>query len=240
MLVGDYHFSDESVDLACAALIASGVRHRYDLETYLGKVEQLCRQIRVSREANEIEKARCIFRWLWRSRPTRWVRHGNFRLTAVLDAQLSEHGPVGNCLGLTILYNILAQRYGLRVQTGYVDEAFGVGPHVFTVLYTPNRSIDIENMFPHGFDYDPHLANDSRQEWGDRHIIAEIHHSLANQVAEEGRWRDAIKSYDRALKLNPGHLRARLNKGIALVELGMTDQAKWWFAQEAGEPSDGS
>ena len=220
------------IDLAQGALIASGVNNEQVLAQYLAQIEQLCIQIgaeAVSHHGGDLEKAKRIFDWLWRAKPRRYRYQGNFKLTDVLDAQLGEKDEVGNCLGLTLLYNVLGQRFSLKVRARQLEDAPGLGPHVFSVLYVAGNSIDVENVFPHGFDYRGHLDNPQRQEWGDRELIADIYHSIANSLFEQRELERAIESYDKAISLNPEYTKARLNKGIALVELGRVAEAMELF-----------
>lgn len=219
------------IDLDQGALIASGVNRESVFTEYLAKIDQLCHRIAeaLSCQGGDLEKARGIFDWLWRAKPNRYQYQGNFKLSDVLDAQLGAQDKIGNCLGLTVLYNVLAQRFGLEVRAVQLEDAFGMGPHVFSVLYAEGRSIDIENVFPYGFDYQGHLYNPQRKEWGDRELIADIYHSMANSFFERGKLERAIEGYDRAIRLNPAYTRARLNKGIALVELGRVGEAREYF-----------
>jgi len=115
------------------------------------------------------------------------------------------------------------------VKAVHLEDAFGIGPHVFSVLYVGGDSIDIENILPHGFDFQGHLGNPQREEWGDRELIADIYHSEANDFFEQGKWEGAIENYDKAIGFNPKYTKARLNKGIALVALGRTEEAREWF-----------
>jgi len=220
------------IDLAQGALIASGVNNEQVLAQYLAHIEQLCLQIgaeAVSHHGGDLEKAKSIFDWLWRAKPRRYQYQGSFKLTDVLDAQLGETDEVGNCLGLTLLYNVLGQRFGLKVRAGQLEDALGLGPHVFTVLYIAGSSMDVENVFPHGFDYRGHIDKPQRQEWGDRELIADIYHSIANSLFEQRELESAIESYNRAISLNPEYTKARLNKGIALAELGRVAEARELF-----------
>lgn len=222
-------FEGEKIDLAQGALIASGVSDERDFNRYLAKIDQLCRDINHSPKAADAERAKELFSWLWRSKPHRYQQRGSFRLNDVIDAQLGEIDNVGNCLGLTVLFNVLAHRFGLKVQAVHLEYAFGIGPHVFTVLYADSLPIDIEHSLSYGFDYRGHKSNPQREEWGDRELVADIYHSVANVFAEHGRWEDAIGCYDKAIHLNPKYTRARLNKGIALVERGRVEEAREWF-----------
>ena len=230
------------MDLAKGALLASGVETEQEFNRYLPKVDRLCQRIAdtlcdLLGKGSDWEKAEGIFDWLWRAKPHRYEYGGSFRLAEVLDAQLGESDKVGNCLGLTLLYNVLVQRFGLVVGAAYLEDAFGLGPHLFTVLYTGGRTIDIENIFPHGFDYRGHrvvlegdaVGESKREEWGSRELIADIYHSVANEFFASGKWERAIENYDKAITLHPKYTRAYLNKGIALVQMGRTEEAREWF-----------
>ncbi|MFQ5827278.1 MAG: tetratricopeptide repeat protein, partial [Dehalococcoidia bacterium] len=158
---------------------------------------------------------------LWRTKPQRYQPRGSFRLNEVLTAQLDQgRKGVGNCLGLTVLYNVLAQRLGLRVGAIHLEAAFDTGPHVFSLLYTAGSTIDIENIFPHSFDYRGHRENPAREEWKDRELVADIYLSRGNEYFEAGEWQGAIANYDSALEFNPRYEKANLNKMMALSQLG--------------------
>ena len=231
--LGKMLLESEKVNLAQGALIASGVNEVREFNRYMAKIDQLCQEIAHSLKGSEVERAKEIFHWLWKSKPHRYQQRGNFKLNDVIDAQLGETEIVGNCLGLTVLFNVLAQRFGLKVKAVHLEYAFGIGPHVFTVLHAESRSIDIEHSLPYGFDYRGHKGTPQREEWGDRELVADIYHSVANSSAEQGDWEDAIEGYDKALRLNPEYNKARLNKGIALVELGRVDEAREWLREGA-------
>ena len=219
-------------DLAEAALIASGVNTLEELHNYLAKLDVLCHQITLGKGLPDIERAKAIFDWLWRTKPNRYEPRGNFKLTVVIEAQLDDKCErVGNCLGLTVLYNVLAHRFGLRVKAAYLEQVFGTAPHVFSILYINNRAIDVENILPQGFDYQGHRQNLLREEWGNRELVADIYHSIANSLGEQGEWEGAIKNYDKAIKLNPKYTKAYLNKGIALAHIGKAKEAEDIFNQ---------
>lgn len=225
----------EDVGLGRGALVASGMGTRQELDRYLDTINRLYQAIAntIRDDSDAVVKARGIFDCLWQGKPDRYEPQGSFRLTQVLDCQVGTNDKVGNCLGLTVLYNVLARQFGLAVRAAYLEEAFGRGPHVFGVLEIGKRTIDIENIFPDGFDYRAHRQARDRIEWGDRELIADMYNSNGNELAASGDWKGAIDNYDKALMLYPEHSRARLNKGLALVELGRLGEAAEWFRSRA-------
>lgn len=242
LLEGENSKNERTIDLAQGALLASGVETGREFDRYLAKTDQLCQIIAgaicgILGQGSEQEKAKGVFDWLWQAKPNRYEYGGSFRLTEVIDAQLGDSERVGNCLGLTILYNVLALRFGLAVGAAYLGDAFGLGPHLFSVLYSGGHIIDIENIFPNGFDYLGHRGEQEvdvsggtkRESWGDRELIADIYHSVANDFFTSEEWGRAIENYDKAIMLHSKYTKAYLNKGIALVELGKIEEAREWF-----------
>ena len=228
-------FGNLKLDLAQAALIASGVINQRELESYLLRMAHLHRQIseQLSAEFADVAKAEAIFNCLWKGKTNRYKSRGNFKLTDVIDAQIGGKESVGNCLGLTILYNALTQSFGLGLKAVHLEDAFGLGPHVFSILYTEGGSIDIENIFPHGFDFKGHADNPGRQEWGNAELVADLYFSRANDLFEQGSLENAIENYDKALRLNPGYTKAYLNKAMALSQLGRAEEAKETLLEES-------
>ena len=164
-----------------------------------------------------LNMARLLFEWLWVKKPARYKPHGSYRLSDVIDAQLSKYSQtVGNCLGLTLLYNCLLRRMDIKATAIYLENAFGIGPHVLTSLDTEESLIDIENILPGGFDYEGHLNNSSRTIWGDMELISDIYHSLGNESFEKGELPVAFNYYDMAINLNPKYEKGRLNRAILL------------------------
>jgi len=220
-------FRTPQPDLAWGALIASGVKNQVDLDKYLAKLNTLYQQVAPEiPAASELRIAGALFDCLWREKRNRCERRGSYRLTEVLDAQLDPKiEKVGNCLGLTVLYHVLAQRLGLKLKAVHVEDAFGQGPHVFSILYTGRGTIDIEHILPHGFDFKGHLHNPGRTEWGDAGLIADIYHSTGNKLFEQGNHKEAVQSYSKAIRLNPGYTKAHLNRALALFMLGRDKEA---------------
>lgn len=211
-------------DLERQALIASGLGEENRIAEYLGKLCSLSEQFvaQESLPSSALTRARGLFDWLWKNRPTRYRHQGNYRLNHVIDAQINEGTPtVGNCLGLTLLYNCLLRRIGIEAEAVYLENAFGLGPHLLTLLNIGDDSIDIENILPGGFDYMGHRNEPSRVIWGDRELVADIYHSVGNELFEKGEFPEALRTYNRSLKLNPHYERAILNKAIVLDRINM-------------------
>ena len=108
----------------------------------------------------------------------------------------------------------------------YLEDAFGIGPHVLTILPTRDSLIDVENIFPNGYDYKGHLTHPSRTRWGDQELVADIYLSMGNDFFEKGEWIEALKKFDHTICLNPQFEKARLNKAILLDKMEMDKKEK--------------
>ena len=205
------------------SLLASGLKDNDRLVEYRGKLDQLTKQfIGQTKPSHEpVEKARALFNWLWERKPGRYKPRGHFRLNDVIDAQLSKKDqPVGNCLGLTLLYHCLLKKMSIHADALYLENAFGTGPHVLTLVKIKECSVDVENILPDGFDYKGHLGDSTRTKWGDKELVADICHSLGNECFEKGEFIEALRNYEVAIKLNPQYEKAHLNKIILLDRIG--------------------
>ncbi len=210
-------------DLEREALIASGIKEDDRIRAYLDKLQNLYKQILadVNLSDRHLTRAKQIFNWLWHDRPHRYQRRGCYRLHEVIDSQLNKNKEsVGNCLGLTVLYNCLLTKSGIKAKGVSLTCAFGIAPHVLTLLKTKNMTIDVENILRNGFDYKGHLDNPSRTLWGDKELVADIYHSQGNDSFARHDLHSARKNYDLALKLNPKYEKARMNRGILLDRMG--------------------
>jgi tetratricopeptide (TPR) repeat protein len=160
-------------------------------------------------------QAKILFDGLWQHKPGRYRPNGNYRLDEVIDAQLKDgNHAVGNCLGLTVLYNCLLETIGIQAEALHLQNAFGMGPHVLTLLKTGDDPIQIENILPGSFDYKGHLHDPSAKRWGPKELVADIYHSRGNELFKRGQFGRALKNYNMALKLNPQYESARMNKAI--------------------------
>lgn len=204
------------------ALLASGLREKDKIVQYVRRLDNLFQKFipTIDPSCKPVEGARALFNWLWKEKRFRYKPQGHYRLHDVIDAQLSKENPtVGNCLGLTVLYNCLLRRMDITGEALYLEHAFETGPHVLTLLQIEDSYIDIENVLPDGFDYRGHLDNLSRTRWGDRELVADIYHTTGNGLFLKDEWIEALKNYEKALHLNPHYEKAQLNKAILLDKM---------------------
>jgi len=210
------------------ALIASGITKDDLIATYVRKLYKLHQQFihEMNHISDALTTAKALFDWLWIKKPERYASHGHYRLHHAIESQLSKSIiAVGNCLGLTLLYNCLLQRVGIDAQALYVENAFGIGPHVLTILKAGELQVDIENIRPDGFGYKGHINDPSRTIWGGQELVADIYHSQGNECYKKGDYNEALRNYDMAIKLNPRYERACLNKAIAVDRRGMEENS---------------
>ena len=205
------------------ALLASGIEDRSKIDFYVAELERIYRQFlhQIIPPPTPVQRAKALFTWLWTSKPNRYKSRGSYKFNKVIEAQSREGDhSVGNCLGLTLLYNSLLRKMDIDAEALYVENAFETGPHVLTLLKTQESFIDVENILPDGFDYRGHQTHPGRIGWGDRELIADIYHSVANELFEKGDFVEALKNYDAGIKFNPRYEKARLNKEILLDRMG--------------------
>jgi tetratricopeptide (TPR) repeat protein len=222
-LKGGTLIKTRAFNLEREALLASGIREERKILFYLAELNRILQQFlhQTMPPPDPVDKARVLFTWLWTSKPYRYKPRGSYRLSEVIEAQLNEDAKaVGNCLGLTLLYNCLLRRMGIVTDALYLENAFGMGPHVLTLLQAEDSLIDVENILPSGFDYKGHLTNPARTGWGDRELIADIYHSVGNELFEKGDLVEALENYELAITFNPEYEKAHLNRMILLDKIG--------------------
>jgi tetratricopeptide (TPR) repeat protein len=205
------------------ALLASGIQDRSKIAFYVAELDRIYQQFlhQMIRPPDPVDRARTLFTWLWASKPDRYKSQGSYKLNEVTEAQLKRDSKsVGNCLGLTLLYNCLLRKMEIYAEALYIENAFGIGPHVLTLVQIQESIIDVENILPHGFDYGGHHTHPARTGWGDQELIADVYHSVANEFFEKGNFVEALKNYDRAIRFNPRYEKAHLNKAILLDKMG--------------------
>ncbi|MDY6856915.1 MAG: tetratricopeptide repeat protein [Thermodesulfobacteriota bacterium] len=184
---------------------------------YSAKLDDLFNRhvIKLKNLHSPVSRAKALFESLWIERPARYKPNGQFRLNNVIDIHISQESQTpGNCLGLTLLYNLLLHRMGIPAKTLYLEHAFEIGPHVLTLILQGESKIDVENILPNGFDYKGHLDNPSRVKWGDKELVADIYNSQGSALFVMGDYHEALRCYDMAIHLNPQYEKVYLNKLI--------------------------
>lgn len=212
---------EEPFDLEFEAFRASGVGERY-IAHYQHLFSELKRAFldQVNLSDDPVIRAKQAFDWLWQKKPNRYQPKGLYKLSDVVESQLSQEKPaVGNCLGLTILYNCLLRRIGVEAKALHLEYAFGMGSHILSLVPGGHTEIHIENIFQQGFDYKGHLKNPSATRWEDWEVVADIYHSFGNELFERGEFTKALTNYDKAIELNPLYEKAKLNKLVLMDKI---------------------
>lgn len=127
--------------LADAALVASGIDNAGDLTLYRARLQAVltAATAHVNRQASPARRARRLLEELHRVALRKYEASSD-RFTDLLDS------GVYNCVSASLLYIIAARQVGL-------DPAAGETPlHVFVVLQSGDRDIEIEATSPSGFD----------------------------------------------------------------------------------------
>lgn len=209
-------------DLEKEAMTASGLTDEARVCDYRSKLDSIFRKFLPEDVCrfSPLTGAEKLFKALWKDRPNRYRQQGTYRLHEVIDAQCgSDMAAIGNCLGLTLLYNCLIKKVGVDAQAVYLENAFNLGPHILTVLRIGDLTIDVENILPDGFNYKGHRQNPTRVGWGDKALVADIYQSRGTELFLTGQFDKALENYETALKLNPNYEKARLNKAILLDKI---------------------
>ncbi|MBI4333738.1 MAG: tetratricopeptide repeat protein [Chloroflexi bacterium] len=221
----------ELLSLERACFEASGLEPSR-VEAYLARLDEMCAISGVT-GGDDYSRAKALFDRLWRVKPQRYRSGGNFRLHRVIDAQLVPGvGPAGNCLGLTILFNVLARRLGLKVEATYLEDEFGNRSHVISVVRAAGRTVEVEHMFPGGYDCFRDFGG-LKARWGDGELVADVYLSEGNVLFDRGQVDAALECYRRSLALNPGYRKACINAAMALMVLGRHEEAREMTNDEA-------
>lgn len=208
-----------SFDLPTEALKASGINKAAEIIAYRHKLDQIFQAFLLTAkplQSDPIKRAKQLFRWLWDKKPFRYQIHGPFKLSDCILAQLNNRSRhVGNCLGLTLLYNCLLEKMELVPGALYLETAFDHGPHVLSILKLNDITIDIENICAHGFNYGNHINHPSRVMWGAKELVSDVYFSVGNGCLKKHELSQALENYNRALHYNPAYRQAHMNRAIA-------------------------
>ncbi len=185
----------EKFDLAATGFIASGIRNRDELESYLVKFGELVAIIgsdeKVNNAKTDVDKAEAVFNWLWVSKPNRY--NSAPRLTEALDNQLSDSEEVGDCMGLTLLYNSVCQRLGIDMNAVWTIR------HIYSAMDVGEEINPIENTSRDGFGNGSGIG----KVIGNQQFIQRFLIRLAYDYKEAERYKDAFSLDEIALRINP-------------------------------------
>ena len=207
----------EDVSLERSLLVISGLTAEQEISGYRRKLDTIHEEYLKNvasrypisapprREYTVFLRARALFEYLWNAKPRRC--DGNVLLTDVIDAHLSAdpRQHVGSCVGLTSLYTVLGLREGLRLTV------LTNGSHVLNRLTSDERTCNVENTDPLGFDCA--IPDTSFVEYPAVMIVAHVLNGrgLAREKAKN--FAAAEKDYSKAIHLNPAYATAHNNRG---------------------------
>jgi tetratricopeptide (TPR) repeat protein len=137
--IGDGCFGE--VSLLEAGLIAGGIEGNDELRRYCQQFESLVESLRRSAKVCGAprEKAKVLFAFLHQA-----ILHGGYDLKAS-DLRLAfDHGRF-NCVTASLLFNCLADRFGLKAV------GLEVPGHALSRLLLPEETLDIETTCPQWF-----------------------------------------------------------------------------------------
>ena len=203
------------------ALIASGMAHD-EIAVHTARLDTIFHDFiqAFGNSDDRLTMAKGLFDYLWDEKPHRYEQGGHFRLNNIIDNHLDPDSiEVGNCLGLTLLYNCLLMRSGITARAIFIENAFESGPHVLSYLFLDGRSVDVENILSEGFDFKGHLDDPTRTMWDGKELVADIYLSMGNECFQTGRETEALRLYEKALSLNPEYERAVINRAIVMDKL---------------------
>jgi tetratricopeptide (TPR) repeat protein len=111
-----------------------------------------------------------------------------------------------NCVSSAVLYTVTGQRLGIDVRAVELPE------HVFSVLVTRDRKIDVETTASNGFDMDPmrrdgpaktNRPSAKRREVGPPGLAGIIAFNHGVALARDKRYAESIRAYILAIGLDP-------------------------------------
>ncbi len=209
--------------LESALLVISGCTTTQGMTACRGKIDAIFRRFAEKCTAlgqsgtsvppvyRHADIARDLFEYLWTSKPRRFGKA--FLLAEVVDAHLDPdpHRPVGNCVGLTSLFSVLALRAGLKLS------ALVSPDHLLSRLHAGEDAIDLDHTDPQGFDC---RATGDFHEFPLWTLVANVLNcrGLAHECA--GNASAARSDYERAIQINPSYANAWNNRGNTRAALG--------------------
>jgi hypothetical protein len=198
-----------------ACLIAGGVAAPADRKKYLDRldaIEAAARKAAAGSQSVAEDGAR-LLRFLHAGPMAKGYKEEQSDLHVLLDT------GTFNCVSSAVLYTVMGQRLGIDVR------AVQLPRHVFSVLVTRDRRIDVETTNARGFDPDPlrrdgparaDRPHDSRREVGPSGLAGMVAFNHGVGLIEKKRFPEAVRANVFALGLDPESPGAAQNLMAAL------------------------
>lgn len=192
----------DKYSFADACLIAGRVIRKNDRQKYLARLDAIEVEARKATRGSKsvAEDGAKLLQFLHAGPMNRGYKTDQTDLHVLL-----ETGEF-NCVSSAALYTVMGQRLGIDVR------AVELPGHVFSVLATRGRKIDVETTSPHGFDPDPlrehgpahaHRPTERRREVGPPGLAAVVALNHGIILAQRNQYAESIRSYLLALSLDP-------------------------------------
>ena len=223
-------------------LIASGLKTEKDIREYTRKLDRLQKEfekecgydewqnnpadnpefksenLKYHREGN---KGKALFNYLWRTKPSRYKKD-QFCLTNVIDAQLDPQIPeAGNCLGLTMLYTLLALREKLDVSVAQS------GVHIQNIVRVIDRMDNhltsiVDNTHAEGFQTEQQANNHTANNRKNKNLTAKpascllsiFYSTTGAEKFENSKYNATVTDQNIALMLDPDNEDAYIYRGL--------------------------
>lgn len=204
-----YSFAD-------ACLIAGGVTDRLDRKHYKTKLDWIEAEARKATASSKsaVEDGDRLLKFLHTVSMAKGYKTEQSDMHVLLDT--GEY----NCVSSAALYTIIGQRLGLDVRTVETPQ------HVFCVLATRDRKIDVETTSARGFDVDPkrkvgppksEVPIEKRREVSAAGLAAVVAYNHGVGLAQQKRLAESTRSYVLALGFDPDNRDASANLIANLV-----------------------
>ncbi len=135
----------------------------------------------------------------------------------------------GSCLGLSLLYLLVAERLDAPLWGVLVPG------HFFVRFHRPDTTINIETIkngqclgdewYRERYEVRDGSWYDEMRSLGREEIAGVLYYNVANVLRERGALQAAVQCYEKSLKWLPGFAEAWGNMGIALEAMGETQRA---------------
>ncbi len=201
-----------------ACLIAGGITDPRERKKYLARLDSIEADARKATAGSKsvAEDGARLLKFLHAGPMAKGYKSKQTDLHILLDT-----GEF-NCVSSAVLYTVMAQRLGIDVRAVELPE------HVFSILATRDRKIDVETTSSLGFDMDPkrrtgpskaNRPTNNRREVGPPGLAAIIAYNHGVTLASQKRFPESIRANLIALGLDPH------NKGA--VSNLITDLRLW-------------